>query len=166
MKKNTKNTFKQCAASFLIFGVVSIITSIVMGCDKGEPQKFSLPPEGGIIGPVTYNQDNTIIQVEVNQEITLDNEWAFITGELLTIISYRSSTVLIKWDIPRTIFSFSSTAILHTLVFIFALLKKFIRQAAVDLVVGIKLFPFKIKFLYKQDFSPSFDMEIFRQPVA
>ncbi len=83
MNKNTKKTLKQCAASFFIFGVACIVTSIVLGCDSGKPQKYQLPPEGGLIGPITYNQDNTIIQIDVNQNIAYDRDWAFITGELL-----------------------------------------------------------------------------------
>lgn len=83
MKKQTKKTFKQCAASFLIFGIICIITSIVLGCDKGEPQKFTLPPEGGIVGPLTINEDNTVILVEVAQNIANDFEWSFVTAELL-----------------------------------------------------------------------------------
>ncbi len=81
-KKIAKKTTKQCAVIFLIFGILCIITSFVLGCDKDKAQVHKLPPEGGLIGPITYNDDKTIILIEVEQQI-MDFEWSSVTGELL-----------------------------------------------------------------------------------
>lgn len=78
-----KKTQTQCAIAFMVFAGLCLFTSLFFNSNRGKSIREQLPAQGGIVGPIEVKKDKTVYLIEVKQDITRDNQWSSVTGELL-----------------------------------------------------------------------------------
>lgn len=74
---------KYLSRVFLTAAIVYLITALFLDSNGSISMLNSLPGSGGMIGPVTVKQADTVVEIEIKQNLGRNNEWSFITGELL-----------------------------------------------------------------------------------
>lgn len=65
------------------FAALCFATSLVMNSDTGDRYQKVLPPTGGMIGPITIKDDNTVYEIKVAQDIKKAGQWSYVEGEVL-----------------------------------------------------------------------------------
>ena len=73
----------QFAIAFIGFAVLCLFTSLFFNFNRGKSIKEQLPAQGGIVGPIEVKKDKTVYLIKVKQNITGNNQWSSVTGELL-----------------------------------------------------------------------------------
>ncbi len=72
------------AIVLLIFAVIFLFTSAIFhGCKADKVIRETLPPTGGLVGPIKVKEDKSVYLIEVEQDIRRDFDWSSISGELL-----------------------------------------------------------------------------------
>ena len=66
----------------ILFGIVSLITSAFFTMGANEPVAYQLPPEGGTVGPIVTEEENTVLLIEIKQHMS-SNGWIFVEGEVM-----------------------------------------------------------------------------------
>jgi len=75
-------TSTQIAVALIAFGCICLISALVVNFSRGRLIHKSLPPQGGIIGPIQVKKNQTVYLVKVSQ-YTRDREWSSVTGNVL-----------------------------------------------------------------------------------
>lgn len=80
--KETKPLFNKLAIIFFIFSVISFIAISQLDTNTSVPIKTALSKNGGIVGPVDIQKDNTVCIIKSYQDVGL-NQSSFVTGNVL-----------------------------------------------------------------------------------
>ena len=81
--KEKSRELSKISIVLICFAIVCLISSWVINWNRGSIGRVQLPPEGGMVGPITVTKDRTVYQISVSQDIRQDNSWSFVTGEVL-----------------------------------------------------------------------------------
>jgi len=65
-----------------LFGLLCIVTALVLSGSGKRELKAKLPPEGGQVGPVVVKKANTVLAINVEQQFRVDG-WSYLEGEVL-----------------------------------------------------------------------------------
>ncbi|MFC1858247.1 hypothetical protein ACFL9U_09510 [Thermodesulfobacteriota bacterium] len=68
--------------TLILFGVLFLISSCVLNTSSGT-MVLRLTPDGGMVGPIEVTKNRTVYQIDVGQNIVKDNEWSYVSGEVL-----------------------------------------------------------------------------------
>lgn len=68
--------------SFVIFGVVCLITAWIFSSQTGDSLKQSFPPAGGKFGPVTIDKKNEVVEIKITQRVA-NGHWSAIEAEVV-----------------------------------------------------------------------------------
>lgn len=74
---------KQTALALIGFAVLSFVTALFFNMSTGKEIVIALPPEGGIIGPITVEKERQVYQITVAQNITRNGQWNHVEGAVL-----------------------------------------------------------------------------------
>ena len=75
-----KKDKSQAAMALICFAVLSFVTALFFNVTTGELIGQALPPEGGIVGPITIDS-RTVLQVKVSQDVPRNGPGNQVTGE-------------------------------------------------------------------------------------
>ena len=72
----------RAALALIGFAMLSLLTALGFSLSTGGVVSETLPPTGGIIGPITVEKDRTVYQITVAQPVP-DGRWNHIEGAVL-----------------------------------------------------------------------------------
>ncbi len=73
----------QTATALIGFAVISFVTALFFNVTTGTLISETLPPAGGVVGPISVDKDRTVYQIKIEQNVSRDGAWNQITGEVL-----------------------------------------------------------------------------------
>jgi len=82
LQPGQKPRLKAIGCITILFGVLCLVTALVLTFMGSNPIERTIPPTGGQIGPITIEDENTVLSVEIKQGFRQDG-WSFIEGEVL-----------------------------------------------------------------------------------
>lgn len=68
--------------SFVIFGLICLITAWVLSFHTGDTIKKSFPSIGGKFGPIKIHEKNEVVEIKIAQHVG-DRHWSAIEAEVL-----------------------------------------------------------------------------------
>jgi hypothetical protein len=74
--------YTRAAVLLFAFAIVSGFSALLTGLSAGEPLQRRLDASGGLVGPITVQEDGTVLQIEVRQDPG-NQSWSFVGGEVL-----------------------------------------------------------------------------------
>lgn len=79
-----KKIFRQ-RMSRVIFAaaIIFLLTALFLDGKGAISEQQTLPGSGGTVGPVKVTEPNTVVKIDVTQNISTNSAWSFVTGELL-----------------------------------------------------------------------------------
>lgn len=78
-----KGTLRAIGWVVTLFGGFSMFSALFFTSQLGAPIKGKLTKEGGLTEAFVTPKKNTVVKIEVQQPILRDNNWSFVTGEIL-----------------------------------------------------------------------------------
>lgn len=82
-KKPKRSWMGQLALPLLGFGVLCLLTAFFLGFVASEKLLYeTVPASGGVVGPFAIEEDGTVLDIEVHQNLPLQT-WSFVTLSLL-----------------------------------------------------------------------------------
>ncbi len=73
----------QAGMALIFFAILSFVTALVFNVSTDSPIDQSLPPTGGVVGPITVEKDRTVYQIQVGQELPQNGPGNQVTGIVL-----------------------------------------------------------------------------------
>lgn len=71
--------------ALIAFAVLSFITALGFNITTGGGLAQTLPPEGGILGPIQVDKNRAVYQITVAQNINRDGQWNHVEGAVLDV---------------------------------------------------------------------------------
>ncbi len=68
--------------SFIVFGIICLITAWILSFSVGNSVKQRLPAKGGKFGPIQVDKKNEIVEIKVSQNVD-SRHWSSIEAEVL-----------------------------------------------------------------------------------
>ena len=68
--------------SFILFGVICLITALVLSSSTEDTIKKTFPAEGGKFGPIEIQKQNEVIKIRVSQDVA-NRQWSTIEAEVV-----------------------------------------------------------------------------------
>ena len=78
-----KKKSSQLAVTFIIFGIVCLLSALVFSTSKKSVLFEKIPAEGKTLGPITAKDSASVYQISVHKPFGRANQWSFIAGEVL-----------------------------------------------------------------------------------
>lgn len=78
-----KKDQSKAAMALIGFAVLSFVTALFFNITTGNLFDETLPPTGGIVGPISIDSDRTVLQVKVSQDVPRNGPGNQVTGIVL-----------------------------------------------------------------------------------
>jgi hypothetical protein len=74
--------YTRAAVLLFIFAMLCAISALAVNLSVGERLERRLDASGGLVGPITVQEDGSVLQIEVRQNPG-NQSWSFVGGEVL-----------------------------------------------------------------------------------
>jgi hypothetical protein len=82
LMRNKQAQLQKLSLVFLAAAALFLVTALIMNINTGVSVEQTLPPTGGLVGPLQVDERFTVLEITVTQRI-FNNHWSFVTGQLL-----------------------------------------------------------------------------------